>query len=85
MTVYVYVLWSESVKQFYVGITKSMAKRLRQHNSGQSGWTRNKGPWVEVMAEGYQDYKSARRRETFLKSGAGREWLQSVYAGYRNV
>ena len=78
MAVPVYVLWSEAVKRFYVGISKYTKKRLRQHNRGMSQWIRNKGPWMEVLTENYDDYDTARQREKHLKSGAGREWLRAV-------
>ena len=79
MHVYVYVLKSESSGQFYIGISKFKAKRTRQHNRGESPGTRGKGPWVEVFREPYDGYKSARRREKFLKTGKGRDYLHSTY------
>jgi hypothetical protein len=31
-----------------------------------------------VMTEEFPDYKQARQREVYLKSGNGREWLDKV-------
>jgi len=75
MMVSVYILRSVSCGIHYVGISKSPEKRLRQHNANQSRGTRGKGPWVIVLEEPFPSYKEARRREKFLKSGAGREWI----------
>lgn len=80
MRVYVYVLRSSGTGKRYVGISKFKLKRLRQHQRGQSVATRSKGPWVEIMREGFDGYAEARAREKFLKSGIGREWLEVMGA-----
>ncbi len=41
---FVYVIWSESRKCFYIGITEDVDQRILDHNTGVSKWTKNKGP-----------------------------------------
>jgi len=81
MAVHLYVLRSESTGRFYVGISKFKAKRLRQHNRDQSRATAGGGPWVEVYREEHPDYATARTREKYWKSGAGRQRLRSAFGG----
>jgi putative endonuclease len=68
----VYILWSESGRLFYIGISEAPEHRLEQHNSesGQ-GWTRRHQPWVIVHTERYTTYGDARRRELDLKAQKG--------------
>jgi len=41
---YVYVLRNPAGTH-YIGLTDDLARRLTQHNSGASKWTKAKGPW----------------------------------------
>ena len=43
----VYVL-KNPAGRFYIGVTADAERRLAQHNSGISRWTKGKGPWDRV-------------------------------------
>ena len=75
MACFVYVLQSEKDGTHYVGITSRLGRRIREHNRGDSRSTRAGGPWKLLHKERCEDHAVARRREEFLKSGAGHEWL----------
>ena len=49
---YVYVLQSERDGNFYVGYTKNIRKRLREHNDGNVKSTKNRLPMKLVYWEG---------------------------------
>jgi len=74
--VYVYVLVSKKSGKLYVGITKDLDKRLAEHNAGKSKFTKGHIPWIRVYQETHEDYPSARKREKYLKSAAGKKWLK---------
>ena len=65
---FVYVLWSAHADRFYIGVSEDPEKRLEQHNQGLAGWTARHYPWTLVYTEGYQDYRTARKRELELKA-----------------
>ena len=69
-----YVLKGKNGKR-YVGITNDLARRLREHHSNRSKGSQVLGEFIVLHTEEYVDHKSARKREKFLKSGKGREWL----------
>ncbi len=69
-----YVLKGKNGKR-YVGITNDLTRRLREHRSNRSKGSQVLGEFVVLHTEEYADHKSARKREKFLKSGQGREWL----------
>lgn len=77
----VYVIRNESGK-IYIGQTKDKDKRLRQHNDSTfdiRAYTKlNKGPWKLVFDEQYATRHEAYKREKYLKSHQGRDWLKSV-------
>jgi putative endonuclease len=72
---YVYVLKSLRNKKLYKGLTNDLKRRLAEHNSGHSEFTRNNGPWKLLYYECFSDKKDAMDEEAFLKSGKGRERL----------
>ena len=73
---YVYVLRSLRNRKRYVGYTgKPPKEKLAEHNGGATRWTRSNGPFELVYHEEFDDARSARQRENFLKSGRSRQWL----------
>ncbi len=70
---FVYVIWSDSSRRFYIGISENLAHRLEQHNAGISKWTSKFGPWRLVHAEQFTGYSGARKRELELKKQKGGE------------
>ena len=74
----IYVLKSKRNGKRYIGFTsKSIEERLDEHNSGSNAWTRQNKPFELIYSELYKDEKAALKREKFLKSGQGRQFLNS--------
>ena len=74
----VYILQSTRRKYRYVGITNDTVERIKRHNEQRSKATKPFAPFRLVLKEEYVDYKEARKRERFLKSGVGRKFLDTV-------
>ncbi len=64
---FVYVLWSDHARRFYIGISEDPHRRFQQHNEAMRGWSARYAPWKLVYWEEYQEYSQARRREIELK------------------
>lgn len=64
---YVYVLLN-AAGIAYTGIAKDIAARLASHNSGTGArFTRGRGPWRVIHAEGPLPHGDALRREAAIK------------------
>jgi len=77
---WIYILKSESTDKLYIGQTTNLEERLQRHNNkvGKSRYTyKQKGPWKLIYSEQYNTRSDAMRRERFLKSGQGREWIHN--------
>ena len=74
---YTYVLRSLKNNRLYIGSTNNLAKRLEEHNFGKSTYTKLTRPFILLYQEEYLSRVEAVRRELFLKSGKGREWLKN--------
>ena len=66
----VYVIRNESGR-YYIGMSEDVEHRLIQHNSGESKWTKGKGPWALVWTSEAMSITDARRLENFLKNQKG--------------
>ncbi len=66
----VYVIQSP-LGRYYVGLSEDIQKRLQDHNTGVSKWTRDKGPWKVVWASEAMSLSDARKLENLLKRQKG--------------
>jgi putative endonuclease len=80
MEYFVYVLKSEKDGKHYTGISNDPARRLKQHNQGDRATpsTKSRGPFKLIYSEKVRDRKMARKREQYLKSGTGREFIRNI-------
>ena len=80
----VYILEDQIDKTWYIGFTKNLKQRLKDHKSGHSPYTSKKRNWKHIYAEMYLNKADALGREKFLKSGAGHRFIKKQLAGYFN-
>ena len=76
---FVYVL-RNTEGRLYIGFTSDLEKRVHQHQEGEAGWTRGRGPWSLVHHETYIDRSEALRRERNLKRGRTNQELRERLA-----
>ena len=74
----VYAIESEVNADIYVGISKDANLRLKEHNGGKNRYTKGLIPWITLYRELQLDWEAARKREKYLKSGVGKEFLKSL-------
>ena len=75
---YVYILISKRDFKRYIGLTNNLNRRLNLHNSGKVQATKNRKPFELIYYEEFEDRIDTVKREKFLKSGKGREFLNSI-------
>jgi len=66
----VYVIQNREGK-FYIGLSNDAARRVEQHNTGQSRWTQGRGPWAIAWQSEELSLTDARKLENRPK-GQGR-------------
>ena len=75
---YIYAIKSILHNRIYVGLTRDLELRLREHNSGRTKSTKYYRPWEIFYTEEASSLKIAREREKKLKSGCGKELLKEL-------
>jgi len=64
---YLYLLYSDKNKQYYVGTAADLKKRFYTHNSGENQSTKSGIPWRLIYYEAYPTKVDALDREYKLK------------------
>ncbi|MCX6723847.1 MAG: GIY-YIG nuclease family protein [Candidatus Staskawiczbacteria bacterium] len=75
---YVYIIKSEKRNYNYVGITNNPERRIKEHNRGYNRITKPYKPFKIILIEKHFDRTEARKREKFLKSGYGKEYVKGI-------
>src|SRR3990167_5244171 len=79
MKCFVYVLQSLKDNTFYIGLSADPKRRLNEHNSGYSKFTKNRRPYRLLLQEEYASRIETRQREKYLKTGHGRQDLHNLF------
>jgi len=74
----VYAIKSELDGRIYVGLTSDIERRIKWHNQGKTRSTKSYRPWTLIYTEKAIDRPAARKRELYLKSGCGKEFLKNL-------
>ena len=72
---YVYILRSLIKQSLYIGSSEKPDIRLKAHNTGKVISTGSSKPWERIWLEEYDSKSRALKREKYLKSGWGRQWI----------
>jgi len=78
MAYYIYILKSSTTGKRYTGSTQNLEARLKAHNDGLSPYTKGRGPWELIYSEEFPTRSEAMKREKFLKTGKGRDFLNEI-------
>ncbi len=82
---YVYILKSNENGKLYKGFTVDLRRRIDEHKSGKSTYTKNNGQWRLIYYEAFISKSDALREEKFLKSGKGRDRIEYLLKNLEKV
>jgi putative endonuclease len=75
----VYILYSENFDKNYTGYTSSLIERFKSHNLLETkGFTLKFRPWKVIHVEFFTSKSEAMKREKYLKTGIGREFIKKL-------
>jgi putative endonuclease len=81
---YVYILYSESIKEYYCGQTNDLFNRIARHNKGETPSIKHGIPW---KPEGYIELATrseSMRLEKQIKKRGIKRWLAANRAILQN-
>ena len=71
-----------SNKQFYIGYTNNIKRRLEEHQTGKNHTTCRYSPVKLIFCEIFLNKKDAERREKYFKTSKGRSTLKLMMRNY---
>ncbi|GIZ08865.1 GIY-YIG nuclease family protein [Flavobacterium sp. UMI-01] len=75
----VYIIYSEKFNKNYSGFTSNLIERFKSHNELSSkGYTLKFRPWKVIHVEFFNSKSEAMKREKYLKTGVGREFIKNL-------
>jgi putative endonuclease len=75
----VYILYSEKFNKNYTGFTSSLIERFKSHNFFETkGYTLKFRPWKVIHVEFFPSKAEAMKREKYLKTGIGRDFIKNL-------
>jgi putative endonuclease len=74
---FTYILKSLKDQGIYIGSTRNLTDRYySKHLKGRVQSTKSRLPLMLIYFEEFDSYSEAYKREKYLKTGAGRDWLK---------
>ena len=74
---FAYIIKSKEGR-LYIGSTNNIDKRLNEHNSGKSFWTKRYHDWQLVYKEEFQTRTEAIKREKSIKRQKGGDVFKRI-------
>jgi len=73
----VYILISKKYPtRYYIGITQDLSRRVKEHNNGDSEYSKKYAPWHLETFITLSSKRKAQELERYLKSGSGFAFLK---------
>jgi len=74
----VYILYSEIIDRYYIGVTDDIEWRLERHNQGWGRYTKRGIPWKVVYLEEFDSKSAALSREREIKNRKSRKYIENL-------
>ena len=78
---YMYILYSEKLKKYYIGACIDIDRRLYEHNIGHSKFTSTGIPWILKHQEFFDTLQEAKKRETYIKKMKSSKYIHKLIEG----
>ena len=75
---FVYAIKSVNRNYIYAGLTNDIERRVAEHNAGKNKTTKPYRPFKLIYSESFITRVEARKKEKYLKSGIGKEYLKII-------
>jgi putative endonuclease len=76
MSFYVYILYSTSLNQYYIGHTENLQDRIFRHTNSGSKSTKKANDWIVKYTEQFESRKEAMERELEIKKKKSKKYIE---------
>ena len=82
---FVYILYSKSIKRYYVGSTNNIDDRLIRHNRGQGKYTKKGIPWILLKVFEMPTRPESVRLEMRIKKRGAKRYIADLENKHRGM
>jgi len=75
---YLYILKSEKINSYYVGVSSDVEERLKRHLSNHNGYTAKTKDWIIAYTESFETKTEALKREKQIKNWKSKLMIQKL-------
>ncbi len=75
---FVYIIYSNSINRYYVGVTSDIESRIKKHNSNHKGFTGKANDWELKYSEEFELKSDAMKRESQIKSWKSKTEIEKL-------
>ncbi|WP_226063517.1 GIY-YIG nuclease family protein [Kaistella polysaccharea] len=75
---YLYILYSENIDSYYVGVSANVEERLKRHLSNHKGYTAKTKDWIIIYTEIFDTKTEALRREIEIKNWKSKIMIEKL-------
>ena len=75
---YLYILKSEKINSYYVGVSNDVEERLKRHLSNHNGYTAKAKDWIIAYTESFETKAEALKREKQIKNWKSKLMIQKL-------
>ena len=80
--VYVYIIYSNKIDQYYIGQSGDLENRIINHNNGRSKSTKKADDWVLRYFEEFSTRGFALKREIEIKKKKSRKYIEQLILNF---
>lgn len=77
-TLFVYILFSSTIRHYYVGMSSNIERRVAEHRSSKGHWTGQADDWIEVWRTAVPTREDARHLERKIKARGAKRFLEDM-------
>ena len=80
MHFFIYILYSQTIDQYYVGYSEDLENRIFRHNNSGSKSTKKSNDWKLIYTESFDSKSEAVKRELEIKKKKSRKYIEWLIA-----
>ena len=73
-----YILWSDKLQKYYIGHTDNLSRRMTEHNTGKSKYTKLGKSWTLMYHEEFTTKAEAMEREQEIKNRKSKKYIETI-------
>ena len=74
----VYIIYSEKLDRYYIGVTQNLEERIKKHNRNNRGFTGKAIDWELQHQEVFETKTEALRREKEITNWKSRQMIEQL-------